>query len=95
MLHVGISLGSLTQDNGRILRNPLFEPPPLRIFNQEEINEESADIGVEEERVEGKKKIGVKKRLKSTILHKQESRYQYQYHQQLVASQEDTILERV
>jgi hypothetical protein len=35
-LQVGISLGSLTKDNERRWRNPLFEPPPLCICNQEE-----------------------------------------------------------
>jgi hypothetical protein len=43
-LHVGSSLGSLTKNNERIWRNPLFEPPPLHIFYQEERNEESAEI---------------------------------------------------
>jgi hypothetical protein len=37
-------------DNERRWRNPLFEPPPLHIFNQKEINKENAKIGVEEER---------------------------------------------
>jgi hypothetical protein len=50
-LQVGSSLGSLIRDYERRWRNPLFEPPPLRICNQEEriqINEESVEIGVEE-----------------------------------------------
>jgi hypothetical protein len=33
-LRVGISLGSLTEDIERIWRKPLFEPPPLCIFNK-------------------------------------------------------------
>jgi hypothetical protein len=53
-LQVGISLGSLIEDNERRWRNPLFEPPPLCICNQEERNEESVEIGVEER---GKEKI--------------------------------------
>jgi hypothetical protein len=55
-LQVGISLGSLTEDNERRWRNPLFEPPPLHICNQEERNEESVEIGVEEERVEERRR---------------------------------------
>jgi hypothetical protein len=41
-------LGTLIEDNEIIWRNPLFEPPPLCIFNQEERNKESVEIGVEE-----------------------------------------------
>jgi hypothetical protein len=35
-LQVGNSLGSLTRNDERRWRNPLFEPPPLHICNQEE-----------------------------------------------------------
>jgi hypothetical protein len=50
-LQIGISLGYLTEDDERIWRNPLFKPPPLCIFNQEERTIENAEIRVEEERV--------------------------------------------
>jgi hypothetical protein len=51
-LQVGISLGSLNEENEKIWRNLLFGPPPLHICNQEKISEESVDIGVEERRRE-------------------------------------------
>jgi hypothetical protein len=40
-LQLGSSLGFLIDDNERILRNTLFEPPPLCICNQEEISKEN------------------------------------------------------
>jgi len=55
-LHVGICFGLLTEVNKRRGRNPLFEQPPLRIYNQEERSEESTKIGVEEERVEDRRR---------------------------------------
>jgi hypothetical protein len=45
-IHVGISSGYLTGDDERRWRNPLFEPPPLHICNQEEISIDNMYIGV-------------------------------------------------
>jgi hypothetical protein len=47
-LHVGNSLGSLTRNARRRWIYPSFEPPPLRICNQEEITTNSEAIGVGE-----------------------------------------------
>jgi hypothetical protein len=49
-LEVGISFGSLPKEYERVWSNLLFEPPPLHIFHEEEGNEESVYIRVEEER---------------------------------------------
>jgi hypothetical protein len=35
-LKIGSSFGSITEKDEKVWRNPLFEAPPLRIFNQEE-----------------------------------------------------------
>jgi hypothetical protein len=41
------------EEDERVWRNPLFEPPPLCIFHQEERTEESAEVReVEEESLE-------------------------------------------
>jgi hypothetical protein len=52
-LEIGRYFGSLTEEYERVWRNPLFEPPPLHIFHQEERIEESENIReVEEKGVE-------------------------------------------
>jgi hypothetical protein len=51
--------GILIRDDERRWRNPLFEPPPLCICNQEERTTDNAEIGVDEERTTDNVEIGV------------------------------------
>jgi hypothetical protein len=55
-LKIGSSFGSITKEDEIVWRNPLFEPPPLCIFNQEErTKEESVEVReVEEESSEAR-----------------------------------------
>jgi hypothetical protein len=83
-LNVGSSLGSLTKDDEKIWRKPLFESPPLCICHQEEETEECEEVREVQEEVgedtsEGETKVnntlqGVS--LVSTIASSSESRRQ-------------------
>ena len=49
-LKIKSSFGSIIEEDERVWRNPLFEPPPFLIFHQEERTKEHVDVREVEER---------------------------------------------